>query len=116
MSNVPSQDETGRTGSHGECSAAPEPLEEAAALAVELRGRLDDLRWGCWDGDCDAAVLGDGLAGLDALRAAVPALRTVSYWSDSEAVDVGARMDRRARAAIRSLEARSAPLRAPWHR
>ena len=108
MSNVPSQDETGRTGSHGECSAAErdDALEEAAALAVELRARLALLAppVGLWPGWDERSVLELGLAGIATLRHAVPELAGVHPWAECEARNETGRVDRRALAAVRTLE------------
>lgn len=99
---MPALDVTGCAGCSSDAAAVA--VETAGALAVELRQRLDALRWGAWDGDCESAVLEDGLAGLDALRATVPALADVTYWAELQALDPELRVDRRALAGVRALE------------
>lgn len=81
-------------------------IDAAERLAQELRGRLADLALGVWDGPPnEAGVLVLALQAMEVLRAAVPELAGVRHWTDAEAygVDPAVRVDRRARAAVRSL-------------
>ncbi len=105
MSDVLGLDVAGRTG-RSWTAAEWVALEEAAALARELREQLAQLAppCGAWPGWDERTVLEQGLAGIEQLRDALPELADVHPWSEREVRDAEARVDRRALAACRALE------------